>query len=154
MKEHIGICGQVKARLRDEFGTLKLTVFKDNTIVYIGYDHIRQSISKSSGRPAAADYVALGTGASGVVLTDTTLGTEIVRKLSTFSMVETYPGFKDQWKLITNFSGGEGTGTITESGVFNAVSGGSMLCRTVFSGIQKGSSDSLEFVWTFTVSQS
>ena len=45
-----------------------------------------------------------------------------------------------------------GTGAITEAGIFNASSSGTMLCRTVFSVVNKGASDSMTITWTVTVS--
>ena len=53
---------------------------------------------------------------------------------------------------VASFGAGEGTGAITEAGLFNAVTGGTMLCRTVFSVVNKGASDSMTITWTVTVS--
>ena len=47
---------------------------------------------------------------------------------------------------------GEGTGALTEAGIFNASSSGTMLCRTEFSVVNKGASDSMTITWTVTVS--
>ena len=44
------------------------------------------------------------------------------------------------------------TGAITEAGLFNASSSGTMLCRTVFSVVNKGASDAMTITWTVTVS--
>ena len=40
---------------------------------------------------------------------------------------------------------------LTEAAVLNASSSGTMLCRTVFTVINKGSADSLVITWTITV---
>ena len=40
----------------------------------------------------------------------------------------------------------------TEAGILNNSSGGSLLCRTVFSVINKGASDSMTITWTITIS--
>jgi hypothetical protein len=151
-KAILGIHGQMQVRLYDPSGDLQL-VQCCNTIVYTGYDIARKSIGLATGRASPANYIGIGSGASGVVMTDTGLGNELSRKLATFSATESFSGWQDKWELTVNFSGGEGTGTITESGVFNAVSGGSMFCRAVFAGVQKSAADSLEFKWIFTVSQ-
>ena len=45
-----------------------------------------------------------------------------------------------------------GTGAITEAGILNAASAGTLLCRTVFSVINKGASDSMTVTWTITIS--
>ena len=44
------------------------------------------------------------------------------------------------------------TGAITEAGIFNAASGQTMLCRTVFAVVNKGPSDSMVVTWTVTAS--
>ena len=54
--------------------------------------------------------------------------------------------------MSIHFAAGSGTGAITEAGVFNASSGGTMLCRTVFSVVNKGADDSMTITWTITVS--
>jgi hypothetical protein len=50
------------------------------------------------------------------------------------------------------FGAGVGTGALVEAGIFNAASAGTMLCRTVFSAINKAAADSLLITWTVTVS--
>jgi len=54
--------------------------------------------------------------------------------------------------MLLLFGAGEGTGSITEAGIFNASSSGTLLCRTVFSVVNKGASDSMTITWTVTVS--
>ena len=53
---------------------------------------------------------------------------------------------------VASFVAGVGTGAVTEAGVFNAASAGTMLCRTVFSVVNKGAADSMSITWTITVS--
>ena len=50
------------------------------------------------------------------------------------------------------FAAGTGTGAVTEAGILNASSSGDLLCRTVFSVVNKGASDSMTITWTVTVS--
>ena len=45
-----------------------------------------------------------------------------------------------------------GTGAVTEAGIFNAGSGGTMLCRTTFPAVNKASGDSIAITWVVTVS--
>ena len=52
---------------------------------------------------------------------------------------------------VASFPAGTGSGAVTEAGIFNASSGGTMLCRTVFSVINKGANDVLGITWTITV---
>ena len=50
-----------------------------------------------------------------------------------------------------SFGAGVSTGAITEAGIFNAASGISMLCRTVFAVVNKGAGDSMNITWTITL---
>ena len=53
---------------------------------------------------------------------------------------------------VASFAAGTGTGAVTEAGIFNASSAGTMLCRTVFPVVNKQSGDSMTVTWTVTVS--
>ena len=46
----------------------------------------------------------------------------------------------------------DGTGAITEAGIFNASTGGDMFARTKFAVVNKGAADSMTITWTITVS--
>jgi len=54
--------------------------------------------------------------------------------------------------FTASFLAGDATGAITEAGVFNASSSGTMFDRVVFPVVNKGSDDSLTAVFTFTMS--
>ena len=53
---------------------------------------------------------------------------------------------------VATFGAGTGTGAVTEAGILNASSSGTLLCRTEFNVVNKGSSDSMTVTWTVTVS--
>jgi hypothetical protein len=40
---------------------------------------------------------------------------------------------------------------VTEAGVFNAATGGDMLCRTVFDVVNKAADDTMAITWTVTL---
>ena len=50
------------------------------------------------------------------------------------------------------FPAGTGTGAVVEAGILNASSGGTLLCRTVFSVVNKGANDAMTITWQITVS--
>ena len=54
----------------------------------------------------------------------------------------------------SSFEAGDATGGVTEAAIFNAASGGTMLCRTVFAVVNKASDDSLQISWQITLSAS
>ncbi len=53
---------------------------------------------------------------------------------------------------MSHMAVGTGTGALTEAAVLNASSSGTMLCRTVFSAVNKGADDSVTITWTITIS--
>jgi hypothetical protein len=54
--------------------------------------------------------------------------------------------------FIATVPAGTGTGAITEAGILNAGTAGTMLCRTVFSVVNKDAGDTLSITWTVTIS--
>ena len=92
-------------------------------------------------------HMAIGTGASSAAPADTTLGTQLDRNaLSSTTVTGNKIAYACTW------AAGDGTGGITEAGIFDAATGGDMLARTVFSIVNKGAADSMTITWTITVS--
>ena len=82
--------------------------------------------------PLAAGNTALGTALGArVALATPTVSTNVVTYSATFT---------------TAYSG-----AITEAGIFNALTGVTMLCRTVFSVINKETTDVLTINWNVTI---
>ena len=50
-----------------------------------------------------------------------------------------------------SFAAGQATGSLVEAGIFNAGSGGTMLCYTVFDVVNKAANDSISITWTVTI---
>jgi hypothetical protein len=103
-----------------------------------------------SGTPAAATYIAVGTGSTAANAADTALGAEIVdsgveRAAATVSLVTTTVT-NDTAQMLKSFSV-SGTKAVTESGVLNAASAGTLLCRQVFAAINVASGDTLQITW-------
>lgn len=44
-----------------------------------------------------------------------------------------------------------GTGAVVEAGLLNAATGGDLLCRTVFSVVNKGAADTIAVTWQVTI---
>ena len=92
-------------------------------------------------------HMAIGTGATAAAASQTALGSESARTGLTSTTVS-----GADIVYVDTFAAGTGTGAITEAGIFNASSSGDMLCRTVFSVVNKGASDAMTITWTVTVS--
>ena len=91
-------------------------------------------------------WMSVGTGSSTPVSSNTGLDAEIARValISTTRVNNTIT-------FVATFSFGVGTGAITEAGIFNDVTAGSMLNRTVFAVINKAANDSITITWNVTV---
>lgn len=105
-----------------------------------------------SGAEAAFTYLGVGVGTTAAAIGDTTLETEITdsglaRVNATASRVTTTVT-NDTAQLATTFSV-SGTKAITEAGILNAASVGTLLCRQVFSAVNVINGDS--FILTYKV---
>ena len=103
---------------------------------------------------AAFDYVAVGTGTTAANVSDTALETEITdsgleRTQGTATLVTT-DTTNDTLQLLHLFSV-TGTKAITEAGVLNAASSGTLLARQVFSAVNVVSGDSFQVTWQFDI---
>ena len=124
------------------------TVHKDNIIVNVGFDFIADAIGKSASRPSVMGFIALGTDTTAAAASQSALVSELDRNAATYAHTTGTKAFS----FTADFPAGDGTGAITEAGVFNAASGGIMLDRVVFPVVNKGADDSLTAVFTFTMS--
>ncbi len=116
----------------------------DNLVVTAGKNYVADRMKNNS---SVMSHMAIGSGTTAAAAGNTALGTELGRVALTSSTVSnavvTY---------VASFAAGTGTGAVTEAGILTAASGGTMLCRTVFSVVNKGSADSMTITWTVTVS--
>lgn len=124
-----------------------------NLITNAGAAGVASRINGSGGE-AAFTYIAVGTGSTAANVADTTLQTELAasglsRVNASVSRVTTDVA-NDSARLTTTFSV-SGTQAVTESGVLNAASNGTLLARQVFSAVNVVNTDSLSVTWTFDV---
>ena len=115
-----------------------------NLVVTAGKNYVADRIKNNS---TVMSHMAIGTGSTAAAAGNTALGSESARTALTSSTVSS-----NEIVYVDTFAAGVGTGAITEAGIFNASSGGTMLCRTVFSVVNKGASDAMTITWTVTVS--
>ena len=117
----------------------------DNLVVTAGKGYVASRMKDASA--TAMSHMAIGSGSTAAAASDTALGNQLGRVALTSTTVSnavvTY---------VASFPAGTGTGAVTEAAILNASSGGTMLCRTVFSVVNKGAQDSMTVTWTVTVS--
>lgn len=155
LKETLSIKGRLNIELRDQHGNLKDSRDIPNLVVNTGRAFIAQSMLKTTtNSPTAMTHIGVGTGVTAAALTDTGLGTEIGTRSSVTTTNVTTTVTNDTAQYTATFAAGNATGAITEAGVFNASTAGTMLCRTTFAVINKGANDTLTITWKVTVSSS
>ena len=143
--------------LRIKFASLLRRIFSLRFLKFgtVGVSGIAARIN-GSGSPAAYTYIGLGTGTTAANVADTQLVSEMTwsggaRAAASVSLATTdTAGDTSVLTNTSNFTTGA-TFAITESGVLNASSGGTLLARQVFSAINVASGDSLAVTWQFDV---
>lgn len=145
MDELLRIRGTLHATLRGPDGAVKREIVKHNLIVTAGKNAITSRLASSPGT-AVPTHMAIGTGVTGEVAGDTTLQTELDRNAVTSN---TAAG--NVLTVVGDWAAGDGTGAITEAGIFSAASAGTMFSRATFSVINKAALDTLNITWTYTV---
>ena len=119
-----------------------------NLVVTTGKIYIAgKMIATNADVPVAMTHMGIGTGTASPLAEDTTLGTKTGRVLLSGNLQE-----NNSITYTATFPAGTGTGAITEAGIFNAASSGTMLCRTTFPVVNKAAGDSIAITWVVTVS--
>ena len=137
--------GKLTIEVKDKDGKLKQREEVKNLVVDTGLAYIASRMKDATA--TAMSHMAIGTGSSAAAAGNTALGTEAARVALT-STTDT----SNAVAYVASFAAGTGTGAITEAGILNAASSGTLLCRTVFSVVNKGASDSMTITWTVTIS--
>lgn len=144
LHDTIKMTGDLKIVLTDEHGQIKHEQEVKNLVVTVGKNFIASRMKDTTD--TAMTHMAIGSGNTAANVADTTLGTELGRVSLTSTTVTS-----NNVAYVATFPAGTGTGAVTEAGLFNASSSGTLLCRTVFSVINKGAADTLGITWTVTV---
>ena len=131
----------------DENGLLKNKIEHNNLVVNSGLAYIASRMVGNTSD--IMSHMEVGTGTTAAVGANTALQTPIlgsrivINPLSSSGAVIT---------AVAQFNAGVATGAITEAGIFNASSEGTMICRTVFPVVNKSATDLMIITWTITVS--
>ena len=143
-QDSIKMTGDLKIVLTDENGQIKHEQEVKNLVVTVGKNFIASRMKDTTD--TAMSHMAIGSGTTAAAVGDTALGNQLGRVSLTSTTVTT-----NNVAYVATFPAGTGTGAVTEAGLFNASSSGTLLCRTVFSVINKGAADTLGITWTVTV---
>lgn len=145
--DNLKVTGRVSISLYDKDGNLKDGREIKNLVVNNGKGFIASRMI--SGGASVMSHMALGSGTTAPAAGDTALESLLgVREILDSS---TSPA-SGVVLYTSSFEGGDATGAVTEAGIFNAATDGTMLCRTTFDTINKSATDTLSVTWTITIS--
>ena len=137
--------GKLTIEIKNEAGKVIDHREVNNLVVDTGLAYIAGRMKDATA--TAMSHMGIGTGAVAAAAGDTTLGTEAARVALTSTTVTA-----NAVAYVASFAAGTGTGAVTEAGILNASSSGVLLCRTVFSVVNKAVADSMTITWTVTIS--
>ena len=148
INEVLKLRGNVAIVLKDKNGNVKDSREINNLVVSSGLEFI---CSRMAGTSAGVmSHMALGS--------DTTAAaagqTDLLSILGSREALDSSTASNNTITYVSSFEAGEGTGAVTEAGVFNAASSGTMLCRTVIAVVNKAADDTMSVTWTITLTAS
>lgn len=145
MQDEIKLVGTPTFTLTDKDGNVKNKFTIPNLVVTTGKNLFAAIIGGSS--TALPSHMAVGTGSTPAQSTQTALGTPAGARVVLGSTAVSLNTVSYQ----AVFGPGVGTGALTEAGIFNALTAGTMICRTVFPLFTKEASDTLTINWDITI---
>jgi hypothetical protein len=149
INENLKLSGQLNIVLKDKAGNVKEQREVKNLVVNAGLGYIASRMVGTA--KSTMSHMALGSGTTAAAAAQTALVTQLgVREALDSTTITGTSGEKVVY--VSSFEAGDATGAVTEAGIFNAASGGDMLCRTVFSVVNKAADDTMSVTWTITLS--
>lgn len=151
INDSINVTGEVNILVTDKDGNIKDKKHIPNLVVTAGKNHIAARISGllsgAGAEGAIISHMAYGIGTIAPAITDinlvSTLGARrVITGISHTAATNTVT-------ITANFTGS--SGNITEAGLFNALTGGTMICRTTFGSSPVVVSDTLTITWTIKI---
>lgn len=151
INENLKLSGQLNIVLKDKAGNVKDQRDVKNLVVNTGLAYIASRMTGTS--KSVMSHMALGAGTTAA----SSGQTDLVSVLGSREALDStsISGSNNEKVVYTaSFEAGDATGAVTEAGLFNASSSGDMLCRTVFSVVNKAADDTMSVTWTITLAAS
>jgi hypothetical protein len=142
--------GQLELKLLDAYGNILELRNVNNLIVTTGLAHITSRLYDESATKMT--HMGIGTGTTSPAAGDTSITSGSIPRVPFDSITRTITTVtNDTIQYVATFPANSASlvysGAITEAGIFNNSTGGTMFCRTVFNVINKGTADSLVITW-------
>lgn len=152
MNDNLTATGTLTINLYDAQGNLKDQRELKNLVVTVGREYIASRMVGTAS--TVMGYMAIGTGTAAAAAANTTLGTESARTNNAWTATANSTSGTVAYAATFGPSVPAADAAITEAGIFNAASNGTMLCRTTFSAINKSTADTLTINWNVTINAS
>ncbi len=145
-KSKMGVVGRMHLQLFGLDGKVKEERFYINTVTELGDAHIADALSDQG--EGALGYMAVGTGTG-----QTSASTGLAVTLDRNALTSTTQGIganDNDVIYVGTWAAGDGTGAITEAGIFLGDNNTSLNYYDDFAVINKGAVDTLVITWTVT----
>jgi len=148
INDDLKLRGDVAIVLKDKDGNVKDSREIHNLVVSAGLTFI---CSRMAGVSAdVMSHMALGSGTTAAAAGDT----DVESILGSREALDSSTASSNTITYVSSFEAGEGTGAVTEAGIFNAATSGTMLCRVIFPVVNKQADDTMSVTWTITLTAS
>ena len=148
INDNLKLRGDVAIVLKDKNGNVKESREIHNLVVTAGLTFICSRMA--GGSADVMSHMALGSSTTAASAGQT----DLISILGSREALDSSTASSNTIVYVSSFEAGEGTGAVTEAGVFNASTAGTMLCRTVFAVVNKQADDTMSVTWTITLTAS
>lgn len=144
-REEINMKGELTIVKTDINGIVETRTIP-NLVVTAGKEYMISRMLSSAD--SVMSHMGVGSATAAAVITDTDLGATISSRVVLTSSTQATTTVT----YVATFAAGVSTGAITEAGIFNDATAGSMLAHTVFPVVNKAIGDSISISWSVSIS--
>ena len=144
INENLKLSGQLNIVVKGKDGKVKEERTEENLVVSAGLTFIASRMKDTTA--GAMSHMGLGSGTT----TEAAGQTDLTTLLGSREALDSTTASSNTIVYVASFEAGDAT--VTEAGIFNAASSGSMLCRTKFNVVNKAADDTMNVTWTITLS--
>jgi len=151
MESKLGFKGKIHATLYDENGNIKNDQFIPNTATVWMDEYVAYYLT--NGSASKIGFMAIGSGIGQTAASSGLAhGLDINALSGTTVPIQGTAGDDNDVIFSGYWAAGDGTGSITEAGLFraNSFTAGSMMLYSDALSVQKGASDTFKIDWTLT----
>lgn len=148
IKDKLKLRGDVSIVLKSADGSVKDSRAIKNLVVNDGLNFIVSRMKDAT--QGAMSHMAVGSSTTAAAAGQT----DLVSILGSREALDSTAVSTNTVTYVSSFEAGEGTGAVTEAGIFNASTSGDMLCRTVFAVVNKQATDSMTISWLVSLTAS